>query len=138
MQLGDAARGQRAMVTGAKAGSSVGANDIDGGVTSLRSKRFDLRGATSASVSFAYYLAHLGNASSDDYFRVSVLNGSEHVVVFEQLGAGSVRSAAWQTASVDLSAFVGSRVRLLIQAADAGSGSLVEAGMDEIVVDITR
>jgi aminopeptidase S len=40
--------------------------------------------------------------------------------------------AAWTTASVRLTAFAGQTVQILMEAADAGTESLVEAEMDDV------
>jgi len=55
--------------------------------------------------------------------------------VLEVLGSGSVKGASWQSASADLSAFAGQTVYLLVEAADGGSGSLVEAAIDDVLIE---
>jgi hypothetical protein len=132
-QLGTSASGTNNLVTGRLAGSSAGANDLDGGVTSIRSPAIALTGGSVYTLRFAYYLAHGSNASNVDYLRVKVV-GSTTATVFEELGAADNDNAAWQTASVDLSAYAGQTITLLIEAADAGSASLVEAAMDDVRV----
>ncbi|HET9530332.1 MAG TPA: enoyl-CoA hydratase/isomerase family protein, partial [Blastocatellia bacterium] len=59
------------LATGAAAGASVGANDIDNGVTSIRSPEITLP-IKQVTLSFNYYLAHLTNATSADFLRVRV------------------------------------------------------------------
>ncbi|MEM8534935.1 MAG: S8 family serine peptidase [Chloroflexota bacterium] len=132
-QLDATASGSNALVTGASAGSSVGANDIDNGVTSIRSPDFTLTGSSSYDLSFSYYFAHYTNSSSDDFLRVKVV-GSSTTTVFEELGAGNDDDAAWESTTVSLDAFAGQTVYLLIEAADAGTASLVEAAIDDIEV----
>ena len=61
------------LVTGALAGSSAGTHDIDNGVTSMRSANINLPNSTDIDISFYYYLAHLSNATSDDFLRVSLV-----------------------------------------------------------------
>jgi hypothetical protein len=56
--------------------------------------------------------------------------------VFQQLGAAVNRPGNFATATVSLNAFAGQSVRILIQAADAATGSLIEAAVDD--VRITR
>ncbi|NOK61507.1 MAG: hypothetical protein GFH27_549311n86 [Chloroflexi bacterium AL-W] len=132
-QLDATASGSNALVTGAPAGSSVGANDIDSGITSVRSPDFTLTGSSSYDLSFSYYLSHYTNSSSDDFLRVKVV-GSTTTTVFEELGAANDDDAAWESTTVSLDAFAGQTVYLLIEAADAGSPSLVEAAIDDIEV----
>ncbi|NMO53463.1 M20/M25/M40 family metallo-hydrolase [Actinoplanes sp. TBRC 11911] len=134
-QLGTAASGTFDLVTGATAGSSAGANDVDGGITSLRSPAITLPSGT-LTLSFSWYLAHLNNATSADYLRVRVTAGSTTTTLFSQAGAASDRAAAWQTATINLSPYAGQTVTLLVEAADAGTASLVEAAVDN--VRITR
>jgi len=132
-QLGNAAGGTYDLVTGAAAGASAGANDVDGGTTTVRSPAITLP-TGALSLSFSWYLAHLNNASSGDYLRVQVISGSTATTVFSQAGAASNRAAAWQTATVNLSAYAGQSVRLQVEAADAGTASLVEAAVDNIAI----
>ena len=131
-QLGEAASPTRCLVTGAPAGASAGADDIDAGTTSILSPPIALPTGGSLTLSFNYYLAHGTNSSADDFLRIRVGN----TVVFEEKGAADDDDAAWVAGSVSLSAFAGQTIRLVIEAADAGGASLVEAGVDD--VKITR
>ncbi|HEX2314422.1 MAG TPA: M28 family metallopeptidase [Thermomonospora sp.] len=126
--------GANALVTGASAGADAGANDLDGGTTSIQSPAITLPSGT-LTLSFAWFLGHLNNASSADYLRVRVV-GTTTTTVLNQTGAATNRSAAWQTATMDISAHAGQTVRILVDAADASTGSLIEAGID--TVKITR
>nr|WP_239107128.1 M28 family peptidase [Spirilliplanes yamanashiensis] len=132
-QLGTAASGTFDLVTGASAGASAGANDVDGGSTTIVSPAITLPAAAST-LTFRWYLAHLNNASSADYLRVRVVAGSSATTVFSQAGAATDRAAAWQSASVSLAAYAGQTVRLSVEAADAGTASLVEAAVDDVRV----
>ncbi|RZU49661.1 aminopeptidase S [Krasilnikovia cinnamomea] len=132
-QLGTAKSGTFDLVTGAAAGSSAGANDVDGGTTTARSPAITLPSGT-LTLSFAWYLAHLDNASSADYLRVGVVTGTGTTTLFSQPGAATDRAAAWQTATVNLSAYAGQTVRLQVEAADAGTASLVEAAVDDFLI----
>jgi subtilisin family serine protease len=133
MQLGSCAGGANCLVTGLAAGASVGANDVDSGVTSIVSPEIDLPASGTLSLSFAYYLAHLNNATSADFLRVIIL-GSTNSVVFQELGAANTDAASYATATADITAFAGQTIRIYIQAADASTGSLIEASVDNVVV----
>ena len=85
-------------------------------------------------LSFSWYLAHLNNSSSADYFRVRVVQGSTLTTVFTQAGAASNRAAAWQTANVNLSAYAGQTISLQVEAADLSTASLVEAAVDDVKI----
>jgi len=121
------------LVTGPLAGSSAGAYDIDGGVTSIRSPNIGLPTGLDITLSFYYYLAHYSNSGSDDFLRVKVV-GSTTQTVFQELGAADNDNAVWDYFSTSLNSFAGQTVYLLIEAADAGSGSLVEAAVDDVLV----
>ena len=90
--------------------------------------------AGTLTLSFSWYLAHLNNSSSSDYFRVRVVSGSTATTVFSQAGAATNRGAAWQTATVNLSAYAGQTVQLSVEAADLSTASLVEAAVDNLVI----
>jgi hypothetical protein len=131
MQLGTTVSGQNDLVTGPLAGSSAGTHDIDNGVTSIRSPNISLPNSSDIELSFYAYLAHLNNATTADFLRVSVV-GSTTQVVFEELGSGDTDAAAWALNTADITAFAGQTIYLLVEAADASGGSLVEAGIDNV------
>ncbi|MCP2362431.1 aminopeptidase S [Nonomuraea thailandensis] len=132
-QLGITVSGTNDLVTGRLAGSSAGAYDVDGGVTSIQSPPITLPSTGALTLSFSWYLAHGSNASSADYLRVRVVGGTTSTV-FNQAGAASNRNGAWATASASLNAFAGQTVRVVVDAADASGASLVEAGIDNVAI----
>ncbi len=121
------------LVTGPLAGSSAGDYDIDNGVTSIRSPNIVLPSGEDLTFSFYYYLAHYSNSGSDDFLRVKVV-GSTTQTVFQELGAADNDDAAWAYFSTSLNSFAGQTVYLLIEAADMGTASLVEAAVDDVLV----
>ena len=131
-QLGTTPSGANCLSTGRLAGSAYGANDLDGGVTSVRSTAFTV--PTGATLAFKYSVAHGDNSSADDYLRISVVSGSTVTTVWQKTGAAAEVAGAWQSGSVDLSAYAGQNVTLLVSAADAAGGSLFEAQLDDIAV----
>jgi hypothetical protein len=133
LQLGTTTSGVNDLVTARLAGASAGANDVDGGVTSIQSPPITLPATGTLTLSFQYYLAHLNNAGSDDFFRAFVV-GSTTTQVFQSLGAAVDRAGAWTPVSVSLNAFAGQTVRIRFEAADNGVGSLIEAGVDDVKV----
>jgi subtilisin family serine protease len=136
-QLGTTVSGLNDLVTGPLAGASgAGTNDIDGGVTSILSPTITLSGGTNFTLTFSYYLAHGTNSSTADFFRVRIMVGSALTTVFQELGGTEDDDAVWVTGTVNLSQFAGQTIRILIEAADASTASLVEAGVDD--VRITR
>jgi len=134
-QLGMTTSGVNDLVTARLAGASAGVNDVDGGVTSIRSPAITLPSTGTLTLTFNQYLAHGSNATNADFLRVSVV-GTTTSVVFQRIGAAANLNGAWAAASANLTPFAGQTIRLLIEAADAGTASLVEAGIDD--VRITR
>jgi carboxypeptidase T len=133
-QLGTTVSGSNDLVTGRLAGASAGENDVDGGMTSITSPSIALTGGTSYTLSLQSYLAYGSNSSSADYLRVRVLSGSTSTVVYEARGAAVNVNGAWGARTASLSAFAGQTVRLVVEAADLSTASLVEAGVDDVRV----
>ena len=122
------------LVTGRVAGAAAGEADVDGGTTSIQSPPITLPSTGTLTLSFQYYLAHGSNATSADFFRASVVVGTTATQVFQSLGAAVNRNGAWTPVSVSLAPFAGQTVRLRFEAADAATGSLLEAGVDDVKV----
>ena len=135
-QLGTTVSGSYDLVTGPLAGSSAGSYDIDGGVTSIRSPQIALPANSQLTLSFSYYLAHGSNSSTADYLRVSVI-GTNTFQVFEELGAANDDDAVWELFAADISQFAGQTVQIHIAAADASTASLVEAAIDDVLIEGT-
>ena len=131
-QLGTTVSGVNDLVTGRLAGAAAGDFDIDGGTTSVRSPAITLPSTGTLSLSLSWYLAHGSNSSNTDFFRVSIVHSGGTTQVFNQVGAPTNRNGAWATGTFNISAFAGQSIRVLISAADAGTASLVEAGVDDV------
>jgi subtilisin family serine protease len=133
-QLSTCAGGLNCLVTGRLAGAAVGANDVDGGVTSIASPEIDLPSTGTLSLSFAYYLAHKFNATRADFLRVTVVGETSSQVVFEELGTHINDSASYARATANITGFAGQTIRILVEAADAAPDNLLEASIDNLVV----
>jgi glucose/arabinose dehydrogenase len=135
MQLAGGVGEVNCLITGLTAGAAVGTNDLDGGVTSILSPPIALPAGATLSLSFQFYFAHLGNSSTDDFFRASIVGPTgTSTMVFEERGSTAVDAAAWAPRTVNLTTFAGQTVRIRFEAADAGTGSLVEAGVDAVTI----
>ena len=132
-QLGTTVSGVNDLVTGRLSGSSSGSFDLDGGRTSVQSPPIVLPASGTLTMTFSYYLAHGSNSSSADYLRVSII-GTTQASVFQELGDTTDDDGVWATATVDLSAFAGQTIRVLVEAADAAGASLVEAAIDDVKI----
>jgi carboxypeptidase T len=125
--------GRMALVTGA-AGGKPNANDVDGGVTSIRSPVIVLGTGSGWRLNLRYYFSHNRKATSVDFFRVSALANGTRTTLFEQRGAPAHRNAKWTAVTLNLDAYAGQTIRLLIEAADNGADSLIEAAVDDVRV----
>lgn len=133
-QLGDAPSGSFDLVTGALAAGGAGVNDLDGGVTSILSPVITIPAEGKVTLSLAYYFAHGDTSSNADFFRVTVLGAASRVVV-EERGSATNRDAQFIRPRLDISEFAGQSIHLLIEAADLAGESLVEAAVDDVVVE---
>jgi carboxypeptidase T len=134
-QLGSTVSGSKSLVTGAPAGRRAGTNDLDGGRTTIRSRAIALPAdpAELGALTFSWSFAHNGSSTSEDALRVIVEAGdATTTTVFEVLGTPAEVNGAWHAASVDVSAWAGQSIHLVLEAVDGGPGSLVEAQVDDI------
>jgi hypothetical protein len=133
-QLGTTTSGVNCLVTGAAAGAAAGDFDIDGGATSIRSPAITLPATGTLTLQLQWYLAHGTNASTADFFRVSVVHSGGTTAVLTQAGAATNRNGAWGFGTANLTPYAGQSVRILVEAADASGASLVEAGVDDVSI----
>ncbi len=134
-QPGTTPSGVRALVTGASAGNTPGANDVDGGTTSIRSRVIHLPADPGdiGDLTFSYAFAHGWNSTTADAFRVLVeAEDGTLTPVFEQLGAPVNRDGTWSSAAVSVGAWAGQAIHLVVEAVEGARGTLVEAAVDDI------
>ena len=133
-QLGTTRSGSKAFVTGAAAGASSTANDLDGRTT-IRSQPIGLPAVTGQRLAFAYVFAHSAASSPADTLRAIVeRSDGTRVEVFRVAGRAADVDGAWRTASISMDPFAGQTVRLRFEAADGGPGNLLEVELDDIRV----
>ncbi|MFT5287612.1 MAG: hypothetical protein ACI8TQ_003800 [Planctomycetota bacterium] len=117
-------------------GNSLGFDDVDGGATTLTSPAIDLSSGD-AEISYArWYSNDTGGAPNADIFRVEVSNGGAFVNVETVGPAGAGTSGGWLQHTFNVSDFVTPNANIQVRfiAEDAGTGSLVEAGVDDFLV----
>ena len=134
-QLGQAVSGSGTLVTGAAAGKRAGSNDVDGGVTSIRSRQIRLPDdpANFGRLTFSYSFAHSATSTDADYFRALVqAEDGTRTVVFERRGAPGNVNASWRPASASLTDWAGQTIRLVFSARDGANGNLLEAQVDNV------
>jgi carboxypeptidase T len=133
-QLGTTVSGSFDLVTGAAAGASAGDFDVDGGTTSITSPAITLPSGSGLRLTASAYLAYGSNSSSADFLRIRVVGPGGSSTVYQRLGSATNVNGAWSAVSASLDGFAGQPVRIVIEAADASSPSLVEAGVDDVRV----
>ena len=128
--------GTNALVTGAP-NTSDGSHDIDGGLTSIQSPAIAIpAGSVNATLQFSSYLAHDNRSGSSDFLRVTVI-GTPNTVVFNQLATTSATSPTYTNNIIDLSAYVGQTINILIEA-QSTTASFVEASVDDLSVTVNE
>ncbi len=138
------APGTMAFVTGQCSGvncptCTLGCNDVDGGTTTLLSPVWDLSAATDrADVSYyRWYSNATGAAPNADNWVVDVSNdGGSTWTSVENVNPPNGDQARWVRVDLDLIAVFGTpnQVQLRFKASDLGSGSVVEAAVDDVVI----
>jgi len=119
-------------------GGGLGDNDVDGGVTVLTSPAFNIAGTTDGTVSYwRWYSNDTGGAPNADVFRVEVsTNNGGTWTPAETVGpAGAGTSGGWLPASFTLASkglAPTAQVRVRFIAGDLGTGSLIEAAVDDV------
>lgn len=120
--------GSEAYVTG-NAGGGAGNDDVDDGVTILRSPLMDLTSYTSPVFNFYYWFFNAGGSGNpNDSYVVKATNGSSTVT----LASLSTTNGSWTNAALPLEGFIGitDQMRMIIEVQDADPGHLVEGGLD--------
>ncbi len=115
-------------------GGAAGVNDVDGGKTTLLSPVFDLDGYTTASVRYwVWYTNDRGNSPGQDSWVVEVTSDGSTWVPLENTTAST---NAWVERSflLDAAVPITSTMQFRFVASDDGSGSLVEAAVDDFVL----
>jgi carboxypeptidase T len=133
-QVGATPSGRAAFVTGAPAGPTAVAYDLDGR-SSIRSPSFTLPSGAGQRLTFAYVFAHSASSSASDSLRVAVerTDGSR-VTVFKVVGRAADVDGVWKTATIPMDAFAGQAIRLFIVAEDGGPANLLEIELDDVRV----
>lgn len=112
-------------------GSQQGANDIDGGATTLQSPSFDISSATGVEVQyFRWYTNDTGNSPGEDNWVVQARDQGGNWVNLENT---TTSNRAWQQMSFVLADHLdlGNTLQFRFVASDHGGGSVVEALVDD-------
>lgn len=133
------APGANCFVTGRPAGGSTGAYDVDGGYTTLLSPLFDLSDHPQATIGYwRWYSNNKGAAPGADVFTVDISSdGGSTWTNVEIVGpTGAEASGGWYYHEFIVGDFVPltNQIRMRFIAADEGTGSLVEALVDDFLI----
>ena len=125
--------GTLCFVTG-NGGGSAGNDDVDGGSTTLFSPPFDLEGVGIAYLEYSRWWADLNIADDDLLIEISNDGGQS----WTEIETVSATQNNWTAVEFRLNDFVSFSSDMLLRfiATDGGSGSLVEAGIDELKLHI--
>ena len=121
-------------------GGGVGQADIDNATVYLESPTFSLVGASDGHVRYwLWYTNDAGAAPNADSFRVDASsNGGATWATVETVGPSTPMPHAWYQHDLDLSATPGlaftSAMKIRFVAEDAGTGSVVEAAVDDVQI----
>lgn len=130
--------GTQCWVTNGFAGSSIGANDVDNGFTTLLSPALDFSNAPNAGVRYWRWFSNDFNGNRDDDFRVDISgNNGGSWVNAETVAMNSTQATGgWYEHSFKVADFVtpGAQVRIRFVAEDLAPGSIVEAAVDDFEI----
>jgi hypothetical protein len=130
------APGVRCWVTGqGSPGGALGEADVDGGTTTLISQAFDATGYDAAVLSYwRWYSNDRGASPNTDSMPIQISNDNGSTWV--TLETVTENANAWVFKQFTIDSFVTptASMRLRFLARDLGSGSLVEAGVDDVRV----
>lgn len=127
-------------ITDGRAGSGIGTYDVDNGTTTLTSPVMDATGGLDAPIAvlsyWRWYSNDQGGAANEDTMPVDVsFDGGS---TWTQLEDVSENANAWVYKEFVLNDFAEptANVRVRFRARDLGSGSIVEAGVDDIGISV--
>ncbi|MBX3323537.1 MAG: hypothetical protein KF757_11150 [Phycisphaeraceae bacterium] len=134
--------GQYCWITGAASGGSLGANDVDNGITTLISPIIDASAAAANPALDAYIIYHRwysndqGAAPNADSMPIDISNNDGQTWTQLELVAENLNR--WERKEFRIRDFVEptSQMRVRFIARDLGSGSIVEAAIDDVWLEI--
>lgn len=127
-------------------GNGAGNTDVDGGTTTLTSPIFDATGGGNTVAAtlcyWRWYSNDVGNAPNSDIFEVDISNdGGNTWNVVEVVGPGGNEvSGGWFYKEFLIGNFVTptDQMQVRFRASDLGNGSVVEAAIDGVCIDIVN
>ncbi len=115
-----------------------GNSDVDGGTTILTSPTFDASGGDDATIHYARWFSNdFGAAPDEDVMRIYLSNDNGATwTKIDSAGPDFQSSGGWFEHTLLVSDFLAptAQMRLRFEASDLGSGSVVEAAVDDVVI----
>ncbi|WP_216825074.1 extracellular metalloproteinase [Agarilytica rhodophyticola] len=128
-QVGSANSGSNAYFTATN--TSVGVNDVDGGVCITSSPTYSVNSASTLSMAYFHGQRDAGDDANGDFFRLEVSTDGGNTFSTLASNGDSRSTAAWTNVSAAIPA--GSNVVIRAQCSDgAGPGDIVECGLDDV------
>lgn len=120
-------------------GGSIGSNDVDGGSTTLRTPILDMSSLNDPTVSYyRWYSNDQGASPNADVFVVEISNdGGSSWSLVESVGpSGTGTAGGWIQHAFSVSSILTPTAQMQMRfiASDLGSGSIVEAAVDDFEV----
>lgn len=131
LQVAGAAQGNGAWYTAPN--SALGTNDVDGGTCETLSPVVNASSASNAEVSLSYFFGQRdAGDDANDGFSIEILNNGSVVDTLVSIG-DVLSNAAWTDASTTI-ANPGS-IQVRVRASDgSGTGDIIEAGIDQVLI----
>ena len=118
----------------------AGNSDVDGGTTTLTSPAMDATGEGTPTLSYdLWYSNNIGEVDDTIFIDISNNNGGSWQAL-DSIGPGHpAAGGGWNTYSFDLSQIFtnpSNQVRIRFRAGDTGAGSVVEAAVDAVSIEL--
>jgi hypothetical protein len=128
--------GTKCAITGnaSGAGSNFGAADVDNGTTTLQSPRINLSGLANPTITYRrWYTNNMGTAPNTDNWVVQVSKDSTNWITIENT---PVSELEWRRFAFRTTDYLPNANQIWVRfvASDLGTGSIVEAAVDEFQV----
>ncbi|MGJ8636804.1 MAG: choice-of-anchor B family protein [Phycisphaerales bacterium] len=117
-----------------------GNSDVDGGTTTLTSPSMDATGEGTPVLSYALWYSNNIGATDDTMFVDISNNNGSNWQTLDTIGPGHPNAGGgWNVYTFDLSEIFtapSTQVRIRFRAGDTGEGSVVEAGVDAVKIEL--
>ena len=131
-----ASPGTKAWITGqGTVGGAIGQQDVDGGATTLVSPAYDVSSFVDAYITYhRWYSNNAGSAPNADSMPIEI--SGDNGVTWVQLENVTENAGAWVKKTFRINSYVAAstQVRIRFRAQDLATGSIVEAGVDDVRV----